>query len=140
MRNTEEVGAFMLKIQQTVIDFLIGHAVKDSPIEACGYLGEKDDIVQLPVPLTNVDASREHFTLDPKEQFACVKKIRSLGMKLRAVYHSHPATPARLSEEDIRLAVDPDLSYVIVSLEGGPTIKAFRVLKGVVQKEELIIV
>ncbi len=42
--------------------------------------------------------------------------MREKGLKPAAVYHSHPETPARPSEEDIRLAFDPDLSYVIVSL------------------------
>jgi proteasome lid subunit RPN8/RPN11 len=48
-----------------------------------------------------------------------------------ANYHSHPATPARPSVEDIRLAYDPDIFYFIISLATGkPEIKAFRIING----------
>jgi proteasome lid subunit RPN8/RPN11 len=130
----------MLNIQRRVIDSLIEHARKDAPIEACGYLAEKDGIVVMSLALTNVDASKEHFSLDPKEQFDAVREIRSRGLRLRAVYHSHPASPARPSEEDIRLAFDPSLSYVIVSLDKGTVIKSFGIRVGKVEEEEIVIV
>jgi proteasome lid subunit RPN8/RPN11 len=130
----------MLNIQQRVIDSLIEHARKDAPIEACGYLAEKDGFVVMSLALTNVDASKEHFSLDPKEQFDAVREIRSRGLRLRAVYHSHPASPARPSEEDIRLAFDPNLSYVIVSLDKVTVIKSFGIRMGKVEEEEIIII
>ncbi|MDG5815175.1 M67 family metallopeptidase [Chitinispirillales bacterium ANBcel5] len=131
----------MLTIEPSVYDSLIEHSRKDAPVEACGYLAEKNGIVTLAFPLTNTDASSEHYSLDPKEQFETVRHIRSKGMKLRAVYHSHPQTPARPSQEDIRLAYDPNLSYVIVSLaDKAPVIKSFIIVKGDVKTEEIEIV
>ena len=59
-------------------------------------------------------------------------------LKLAAVYHSHPETPARPSQEDIRLAFDPQISYVIVSLaQPDPSIKSFKIREGNVQHEEI---
>ena len=82
-----------------------------------------------------------HFSMDPTEQFAAVKECRNQGLKIRAVYHSHPETPARPSDEDIKLAHDPSLSYVIVSLAGAdPSIKSFIIKEGVVEPEPLEIV
>jgi proteasome lid subunit RPN8/RPN11 len=130
----------MIRIKQKVIGSLIKHALTDAPVEACGYLAEKDDIIEKHFPLTNIDASNEHFSLDPKQQFAAVRELRLLGLKLKAVYHSHPATPARPSEEDIRLASDPSLSYVIVSLDKETVIKSFRINAGIVEEEEIVIV
>jgi proteasome lid subunit RPN8/RPN11 len=128
----------MLQIRAQVIEFLINHAMKNAPVEACGYLAERNGVIESHFPLTNVDASPEHFSLDPKEQFSAVRAIRSQGMKLIAVYHSHPASPARPSAEDLRLAVDPALSYVIVSLNGGkPVVKSFRIAAGVPAEEEI---
>jgi proteasome lid subunit RPN8/RPN11 len=128
----------MLKISEAALAELVSHAQTDAPIEACGYLGEKDGAADLVLRLTNVDASPEHFSLDPREQFAAVRQMRPSGYRLRAVYHSHPASPARPSEEDVRLAFDPSLSYVIVSLAGtSPVVKSFTIRQSVVTPEEI---
>ena len=130
----------MVRIAQRVIADLLAHARRDIPLEACGYLAERDGIVAEAIPLTNADASQEHFSLDPAEQFDAVRRMRSEGLKLKGVYHSHPATPARPSPEDLRLANDPDLSYVIISLAGnGPVLKSFRVRSGRASEEEITI-
>jgi proteasome lid subunit RPN8/RPN11 len=115
---------------------IVDHARADAPIEACGYLAAADGIIVEAIRLRNADASEEHFSFDPAEQFAAVRAIRKSGCKLRAVYHSHPASPARPSQEDIRLAFDAELSYVIVSLaDREPVVRAFRIRGGEVEQE-----
>lgn len=107
---------------------IVAHARAELPNEACGYLGERDGVASRVVRLTNADASPEHYRLIPAEQFAAMRALRAEGFALRAVYHSHPASPARMSDEDLRLAADPALSYVIVSLAAAePVVKSFRV-------------
>ena len=128
----------MIRISRAVLDGIVAHARADAPVEACGYLAAKDGVAGVRIPLRNVDASPEHFTLDPAEQFAAVRRMRSEGLKLQAVYHSHPASPSRPSEEDIRLGSDPNLSYLIASLAGPePVIKSFRIRDGRAEEEEL---
>ena len=120
---------------------LIEQAKAGAPLEVCAYLAAGDGIVSAHYSLTNIDASADHFSMDPAEQFATVRSIRGAGLTLAAVAHSHPASPARLSEEDIRLAADPSVSYVIVSLAGGSvSIKSFRILAGSVTEEHVDIV
>src|SRR5512137_1907582 len=106
----------MLTIPQAVIDALIAHARRVFPLEACGILGGKDGVVSEHYPMANIDQSNEHFMMEPKEQFAVVKDLRAKGKAMLAIYHSHPETPARPSAEDIRLALTPDVSSVIISL------------------------
>ena len=106
----------MLKIKQEIVDRIVAQGRTGAPLEACGYLAEKDGVICQHFELTNIDKSLVHFSMDPAEQFAAVKECRNQGLKIRAVYHSHPETPARPSNEDIKLAYDPSLSYVIVSL------------------------
>ncbi len=131
----------MLKIDKAIRDGIIAHARKDAPIEACGYLAEREGTVVTRYPLTNADASAEHYSLKPEEQFTALREMRAAGLKLRAVYHSHPASPARPSEEDILLAHDPEISYVICSLlPGQETIKAFRIRGALVTPEDVEVI
>jgi proteasome lid subunit RPN8/RPN11 len=129
-----------MKVEKSVIETMINHALQHSPIEACGYLAGNGDRVTYAIPLRNVDASEEHYSLDAKEQFETVRDLRKRNLRLMAVYHSHPRSPARMSEEDIRLAYDPDISYVIVSLDGSTTVKSFRLRNSVAEEEILEII
>jgi proteasome lid subunit RPN8/RPN11 len=95
---------------------LRAEAQKQRPNEACGYLAGKAGLVHEFYPMTNADASPEHFTMVPQEQFAAVKAMRAKGQDMLAVWHSHPDTPARMSEEDLRLAYMPGIIHVILSL------------------------
>lgn len=129
----------MPTIPQSIIDALISHARRDFPLEACGILGGADGLVTEHYPMANTDQSNEHFMMDPKEQFAVVKELRAKGKSIQAIYHSHPETPARPSEEDIRLALTPDVSYVIISLAAEiPEVKSYRIEAGVVTLEPII--
>jgi len=128
-----------LRIPSAILSQITAHARKELPNECCGYLAAKDGVITSCYEMYNVDQSPEHFSLDPKEQFAVIKQIRERGEQLTAVYHSHPETPARPSQEDIRLAYDPQLSYVICSMENGSgDIKSFKIQNGSVSPEEIV--
>jgi proteasome lid subunit RPN8/RPN11 len=128
----------MLKIKRTILQGLIAHAEKELPIEACGYLAGNDGEITSQYAMKNIDASSEHFSFDVQEQFSVQKDARAKGLKILAVYHSHPETPARPSAEDIKLAYDPGMSYVIVSLAAGKKeIKSFKIQNGIVEHEAL---
>lgn len=130
-----------LRITREIINAMETHARQDAPIEVCGYLACRDGVVCKHFPMANTDQEAEHYAMDPKEQFAVVRAARELGMRVCAVYHSHPVTPARPSEEDIRLAFDPTISYVIVSLAGDEAkLASFLIRKGEVQPEAIEIV
>ncbi|MDR2160287.1 MAG: M67 family metallopeptidase [Treponema sp.] len=119
---------------------MILHGRRGLPHEGCGLIaGElrgEEKTVRGVYGLTNTDQSAEHFSMDPKEQFRVIKDIRSRGWVLLGNFHSHPATPARPSPEDIRLAFDPSLSYVIISFqEDPPELKSFLVHQGQAEEE-----
>ncbi|MCP4131558.1 MAG: M67 family metallopeptidase [bacterium] len=118
----------MIKVDNHIMNSIVEHANRDKPVEACGYLAGKENTVTDIYKMTNADNSPEHYSFVPEEQFKIIKETRSKGLDILAVYHSHPLTPARMSEEDLRLAYDRSLVYVIVSLAGKePVIKAFSV-------------
>jgi proteasome lid subunit RPN8/RPN11 len=122
----------MIRIPQHIIDGIIAQAKSELPCEACGLLAGVDNDVLEQYPLTNIDHSPEHFSFDPKEQFAVMRETRSLNRQIIANYHSHPSSPARPSDEDIRLAYDPNILYVILSLrdKDNPVLKAFQIKDG----------
>ena len=131
----------MIKIPQSAYDEVVAHALKDNPIEACGYLAGINGEVKYAIPMKNTDESNEHFSFNPQEQFDAFKKTKSEGLRLIAVYHSHPETPARPSEEDIRLAYDPNVSYIIVSLASEtPVMKSFIIKNKTVEIEEIEVI
>ena len=83
-------------------------------------------------PLTNIDESNEHFSMDPKEQLSRDRAISvRTGYQMIGNFHSHPESPSRPSEEDKRLAFDPNIEYLILSLMDAenPVLKAFGVDK-----------
>lgn len=122
----------MLAIPKPIYEALLAHGRAGYPQETCGILGGQGGVVREFYPMTNLDQSREHFMMDPKEQFAVAKDLRAKGLVIVAVYHTHPDTPARPSEEDIRLAKMPGVATVILSLAGPePVLKSFRIAAGV---------
>ncbi len=130
-----------MTIPQQVIDELIEQARRDAPDESCGYLlGERTDegeVVTENYWMENIDHSPEHFAFAPKDQFAALKYARSKGLRILANWHSHPASPSRPSQEDLRLANDPSIRYAILSLHQGIHLNSFKILGGEVVDKEI---
>ena len=135
-----------MKIPHNIIEELIAQAEKDAPDESCGYLlgipspstgGDGEGLVTENYWMENIDHSSEHFSFAPKDQFAALRYAREHGLKILANWHSHPASPSRPSQEDLRLANDPTIRYAILSLlDGEPKLNSFKILNGeVVDKE-----
>ncbi|MGN0805983.1 MAG: M67 family metallopeptidase [Candidatus Coproplasma sp.] len=124
---------------------IVYHALSELPNEACGLIAGiidgKDKLIEKVYLLTNTDRSNEHFSLDPKEQLAAIKDMRSNGYVPLGNWHSHPETPSRPSEEDKRLAYDKNASYLILSLEDRdrPVLNAFHIEGTEATREELLI-
>ena len=112
---------------------IVAHAKSQLPYEACGLIAGREvdgnRVVEKVYFLTNVDASNEHFTMDPKEQLATIKDVRSLKLELFGNWHSHPESPSRPSDEDKRLSYDSNASYLILSLMDldNPVLNSFHV-------------
>ncbi len=77
--------------------------------------------------------------MPPEEQSAPVKDTRARGPRMLAIWHSHPATPARMSGEDLRLAYTPDVLYLILSLAepDRPDLRGFVVSDGRSEETEI---
>ena len=126
-----------LTVSESVYQEVLAQALNEAPVESCGYLlGPDRQTVTVNYPMTNIDHSEEHFSFDPREQFAAVKYARQNGLVIVGNWHSHPASPSRPSAEDIRLAYDPNILYFILSLAGEkPVFNAFAIADGEVREK-----
>jgi [CysO sulfur-carrier protein]-S-L-cysteine hydrolase len=137
---TEELVIWNMQIKREVIDAIHAQAVEKAPIEACGFLMGLQGRITRRYPMINAEAREDHFTFDPNEHITALKVAKEEGLDIIGMYHSHPATPARPSAEDIRLAHYPAIIYVITSLlDGAVTTKGFYIREGIVEEEPLLI-
>ena len=121
---------------------LLRHARTCLPEEACGLRAGHSKSTEAWVEkiycLENADHSPTHFTLSPEEQLKAILDMRKHHLELLGNWHSHPETPSRPSAEDIRLALDPTASYLILSLaEEEPVLRSFLIRDGTAEIEDL---
>jgi proteasome lid subunit RPN8/RPN11 len=92
--------------------------------------------------MRNVEDSPIGYSMDPLEQLRVDKQMRQQGQQLAAIYHSHTATDAYPSPVDVRHAISPDVSYVLVSLKDRATaiFKSYVIQDGVIMSEPVEIV
>lgn len=109
---------------------------KDSRTRHAGLLGgyvEGDKRVVTDVySLRNVDESREPFSMDPAEQLQRSKISARKKACFSAIFTRTLESPSRPSQEDIRLAYDPKMNYLILSLMNPEelVLNSFHIEKG----------
>jgi proteasome lid subunit RPN8/RPN11 len=120
---------------------MIEHCVAAAPLEACGLLAaDAQGLAARAYCLSNTDASPVSYTLDPSEHIAALHDAEADGLRLAAVFHSHPAGPPLPSATDVRLALEPEWLYLIVGLAGPePAVRGFEIVGGVVAEVPLLV-
>lgn len=124
-----------MKISRSQWDELVAHARDDEPNECCGILLIRDGTVEKLRRADNERASPYGYALDAKsllEAFKAAEDGYTVG-----IYHSHPRSAAEPSQTDINLAEYPEYLYVIVSLAGEPEVRAWWIVDGTVEEEEV---
>jgi proteasome lid subunit RPN8/RPN11 len=124
-----------VRISRAAWDELVAHARDEAPNECCGYLSGRDGAVEQVFRATNERASPYGYELDHKSLFA-VNELDDEGFEV-GIYHSHPRSAAEPSQTDINLANYPDWTYWIVSLDGEPTVRAWKIADGKVEEVPL---
>jgi proteasome lid subunit RPN8/RPN11 len=122
-----------VRISRAQWDELIAHAREEAPNECCGYMRLQDDSVEEVVRAVNERSSPYGYELDHRSLFAA-NALDDAGYGV-AIYHSHPRSAAEPSQTDINLAQYPGWTYWIVSLDGEPQVRAWRIANGTVKEE-----
>ncbi len=100
---------------------LWAHARAELPRECVGVLGGRAgaQAVETLYPLRNAAPTPERaYLADPLELLRALRAMRGEGLRLIAIYHSHPRGPAWPSPEDLRLA-RYGVPHLIADVAGG---------------------
>ncbi len=124
-----------MRISKAFWDELVAHARDEAPNECCGVARLADGRVEEVFRGRNERASPYAFDLD----FESLKRANDLDEQgtAVAVYHSHVRSDAEPSEQDRNVVNYPHWLYLIVSLKGDPHVRAWRVVNGHFEEENL---
>jgi proteasome lid subunit RPN8/RPN11 len=124
-----------VKLPRKFLDQMIAQARADAPLETCGLLAGRDEHATHSLPVPNVLRSPVQYRMGGQE-FA--DAMMACDFQPLAIYHSHPAGPPVPSPTDIAEAFYPDSVYIVISLaQEPPSVRAFRIVGGVVAEVEL---
>lgn len=127
------------RFPRSLYEEIVAHARSVFPEECCGLVaGDRNGRPVRVIPMENSLHSPVRYQMEPREQFQVQKSLRSEGLEMWAIYHSHPVTEPVPSATDIRLAFYPDLIYLLTSLKDiPPLLRSFRIRDGHVEEAPL---
>jgi len=114
----------MVKIDARAWQVVVEHCRRAYPLEGCGALWGAlegaDASVCHAAPLRNVYAGvqRSSYEIDLEELLVADREARELGLRLVAIFHSHPDRDAYFSEKDFQNGC-PWYRYVVLSVRHG---------------------
>jgi proteasome lid subunit RPN8/RPN11 len=100
--------------------------------ECCGLLAGRDGAITAMFPAANALASQSAYEISPVDIFRLMREIRSAGLEMLGIYHSHPTGQNHPSKRDIESAYYPDAAYFILSPQASAInpIRAFAIRGG----------
>lgn len=129
-----------MRISQADWNELVAHAREEAPNECCGYFWCSQDGIEGVARGVNERRSPYGYELDSKSMMAAYRLSEDEDRQVGS-YHSHPRSPAEPSQTDINLAANwPDWLYLIVSLDGEPSVRAWWLRDGKVEEQQLEVV
>ncbi len=86
----------------------------------------------------NEERAQDRYELDPADFVATDHAARDDRLEIVGIWHSHPDSPARPSETDLRAAW-PGWSYVIASVHAGGVreLRSWRLEEGAFREEKV---
>jgi proteasome lid subunit RPN8/RPN11 len=131
---------YSIQIQPAVLREIIEHARRDPRFECCGMLAGRDGVITRASPAANAAKNpATGYEIAPKELFQLTREIRSAGLQLLGIYHSHPNGNNEPSARDVAQAYYPDVTYFIISPvpEAERPVRAFSICDGRVAELEV---
>lgn len=131
----------MLEISANLMSALRKEAEAAYPGECCGLLVGTAGKVTRAVLSPNILAQdgNDVFEVDPQVRIDTEREVRGTSERVIGHYHSHPDHPAQPSTTDVQRAFEPDLIWLIISVEQSRAgaARAFNIVEG--QVTELVL-
>lgn len=110
------------------------HLIHALPMEAVGIVGGlPDGLARLVIEMPNLAGPHEFFA-DPFAQYQAERRISSEGLKVIAIYQSHPEGGTDLSDADLTAAARWDCAHIVIVPERSPNdadyLPAWRIVEG----------
>ena len=116
-----------LEIPADVVEAMVAHCLRETPLECCGILGGVPPRVSSFHPLRNAAASPTRYDADPRDLIDTVVALRETGSEILAIYHSHPKWEAVPSQTDLRENHYGAVPRIIISLlHDPPEVRVWR--------------
>ncbi len=132
----------MLTIDAAILESIVAHARRDHPDEACGIVAGpegSDQAIRL-IPMDNASRSMTYFSFDSMESLRVWREMEDRDEEAVVIYHSHTATHAYPSREDISFAEGhPQAHFLLVSTREPDVteVRSFRIVDATVTEEEV---
>lgn len=131
-----------LYLPPEIVTRIVEHAAANPRHEVCGILGGSDRIIHSALPLENIDSKPDsRYSASPHSLLRAYRQLDDANEQVIGTYHSHPFSPPRPSDQDIRDMRQqlPGKILVIVSLQGSkPVLSAWKIDPDRVVSIELI--
>ena len=128
-----------MRISQADWDELVAHAREEAPERVLRLLLVRATAGSRASRAASTSAAPRTATSSTARACSRPTELDDEGRQVGS-YHSHPRSPAEPSQTDINLAQLPDWLYVIVSLDGEPSVRAWWMRDGKVEEERLEVV
>jgi proteasome lid subunit RPN8/RPN11 len=130
-----------VKIDRTLLDEIVAHAVRDAPNECCGLVAGRDGTATSARALENLAASPFRFDIDGRELIAFAFADED-DEQLTAIYHSHTRSAPYPSQTDVNFAAGwPGVEWLIVGVpkdkNAEPEARSYLIDAGTIREVEL---
>ena len=134
----------MLTIHARLVADMVAQAKRDHPIETCGVICgpvNSDRPTRL-IPMRNIAQSNVFFQFDSREQLKLWREMEDRDEECVVIYHSHTASIAYPSRDDVKFASEPNVHYVIIPTDPwyGEMPRSFRIVDNIITEEPVRII
>jgi len=136
------IAVMDILIHKFVYQIMLAYVQDALPLEACGLLAGRDNLITHIYIIDNVLRSPVEFEMDAQQQIEAMLHVEAQGLELIAAFHSHPMGPQTPSQKDVARAYYPEMAQIIVSLakQSYPSGRAFSIIDKKISELQIVVI